>query len=63
MFDKRTAFAVTRAPSLDGACLALSGINLIWALCALFFIGGLPLTLIAALGFHLWLQRLEATQE
>ena len=62
MFDKRTAYAVTRSLSLNGACLAMCGVNLTWVLIALFVIGGLPLVLMAALGFHLWLQKLETEQ-
>lgn len=63
MYDKRTAFAVTRGISFNKACLAMISVNLVWVVFALFVIGGLPLVLMAALGFHFWLLRLEMRLE
>lgn len=59
MRDKRTEFAVNRDFSLGHACSAMICVNLIWVIVALFVIGGLPLVLLAACGFHLWLMKVE----
>lgn len=60
MHDRANDRAIGAAPNFTGACIVMFGVNIAWIFLALLATLGLPAVLIAGLGLHHWINRLEA---
>lgn len=60
MYDRANNRPIGRAPDYTGACIVMFGANLIWVFFVLLASFGLAAVLLAGLGVHLWINRLEA---